>query len=166
MEEDIVLEESLEIEDTEIMEDSEIIIALGSDEDEEDDASVFMVVEHMPSFPGGDSALMNYLIKNVKYPAEALKNGITGRVYISFVVDTCGKVQEVSVGRGVDSVLDAEAVRVVSTMPNWIPGTQRGRKVNVKYMLPVNFGVTNNSGWKRPSPTINRNAHPYLVPPC
>lgn len=141
VEDDIDLEEELEIEDTEISEDTEIeIIDIGSDEDEEvEDAQVFMVVEQMPSFPGGDAALMKYLGDNVKYPAIAQEHGIQGRVYVSFVVSKDGTIRDVTVGRSVDPALDNEAIRVVKTMPKWTPGKQRGKAVNVKYMLPVNF---------------------------
>lgn len=141
VEDDIDLEEELEIEDTEISEDTEIeIIDIGSDEDEEvEDAQVFMVVEQMPSFPGGDAALMKYLGDNVKYPAIAQEHGIQGRVYVSFVVSKDGTIRDVTVGRSVDPALDNEAIRVVKTMPKWTPGKQRGKSVNVKYMLPVNF---------------------------
>lgn len=141
VEDDIELEEELEIEDTEIDEETEIeIIDIGSDEEEEaDDAEVFMVVEKMPEFPGGTAALMKYLSENVKYPAIAQEHGIQGRVYVSFVVGKDGSIRDVQVGRSVDPALDNEAIRVVKAMPKWNPGQQRGKAVNVKYMLPVNF---------------------------
>lgn len=141
VEDDIELEEELEIEDTEIDEDTQIeIIDIGSDEDEEvDDAQVFMVVEQMPSFPGGDAALMKFLRDNVKYPHIAQEHGIQGRVYVSFVVSKDGSIRDVGVARSVDPALDNEAIRVVQAMPKWEPGKQRGKAVNVKYMLPVNF---------------------------
>lgn len=141
VEDDIELEEELEIEDSEIDEDTQIeIVDIGSDEDEEvDDAQVFMVVEQMPSFPGGDAALMKFLRDNVKYPHIAQEHGIQGRVYVSFVVGKDGTIRDVAVGRSVDPALDNEAIRVVKAMPKWQPGKQRGKSVNVKYMLPVNF---------------------------
>ncbi len=141
VDDDIELEEELEIEDTEIDEETEIeIIDIGSDEEEEvNDAEVFMVVEKMPEFPGGDAALMKFLNDNVNYPAIAQEHGIQGRVYVSFVVGKDGSIRDVAVGRGVDPALDNEAIRVVKKMPKWNPGQQRGKPVNVKYMLPVNF---------------------------
>ncbi len=141
VEDDIELEEELEIEDTEIDDETEIeIIDIASDEEEEvEDAQVFMVVEQMPEFPGGQAALMKYLGENVNYPAIAQEHGIQGRVFVSFVVSKDGSIRDVTIGRGVDPALDNEAIRVVKTMPKWNPGKQRGKAVNVKYMLPVNF---------------------------
>ena len=109
------------------------------DESEASESEVFMVVEDMPKFPGGDSALANYLIKNINYPEEALRNKMEGKVFVSFVIDETGNITDVMVVRGVNPLLDAEAVRVVSNMPKWIPGKQRGRYVKVKYNLPINF---------------------------
>ena len=100
---------------------------------------VFDVVEQMPSFPGGNSALMQYLSKNIKYPVVAEENGIQGRVICTFVVERDGRVTDVRVVKSVDPSLDKEAVRVVSSMPAWIPGKQNGSAVRVKYTLPVTF---------------------------
>jgi len=106
---------------------------------EEDDNVVFQVVETMPSFPGGDAALMKYLGDNVKYPVIAQENGIQGRVICQFVVNRDGSIVDVEVVRSVDPSLDKEAIRVIKSMPNWAPGKQRGKAVRVKYTLPVNF---------------------------
>ena len=100
---------------------------------------VFEVVEQMPSFPGGDAALMEYLSKNTKYPSVAEENGIQGRVVCTFVVETNGSITDVKVVRAVDPALDREAVRVIKSMPKWIPGKQNGKAVRVKYTVPVNF---------------------------
>ena len=100
---------------------------------------VFEVVEQMPSFPGGDVALMQYLSKNIKYPPVAEEMGIQGRVICTFVVERDGSVSDIRIARGVDPSLDKEAMRVVSAMPKWIPGRQNGQFVRVKYSLPVNF---------------------------
>ena len=100
---------------------------------------VFDVVEQMPMFPGGPAALKEYLAKNVKYPIPAQENGISGRVVISFVVETDGSITQVQVAKPVDPLLDKEAARVVSSMPKWVPGQQNGQKVRVKYNVPVNF---------------------------
>jgi protein TonB len=100
---------------------------------------VFDVVEQMPSFPGGQSALMQYLQSNVKYPVVAQENGVQGRVVVSFVVERDGSITDVQVVRSVDPSLDREAQRVVRSMPKWIPGKQNGQAVRVKYNVPVSF---------------------------
>lgn len=100
---------------------------------------VFDVVEQMPSFPGGTSALMEWLSNNVKYPVVAQENGVQGRVVVSFVVERDGSITDVKVVRGVDPSLDKEASRVVRAMPRWIPGKQNGSAVRVKYNVPVAF---------------------------
>ena len=100
---------------------------------------VFDVVEQMPSFPGGPSALMQYLSSNIKYPVVAQENGVEGRVVVSFVVERDGSITDVQVARSVDPSLDREAQRVVRNMPRWIPGKQNGQAVRVKYNVPVAF---------------------------
>ena len=100
---------------------------------------VFDVVEVMPSFPGGQSALMQYLNSNIKYPVVAQENGVQGRVVVSFVVEKDGSITDVRVVRSVDPSLDREATRVVKSMPHWIPGKQNGSAVRVKYNVPVTF---------------------------
>ena len=100
---------------------------------------VFDVVEQMPSFPGGPSALMEWLSNNVKYPVVAQDNGVQGRGVVSFVVERDGSITDVKVVRGVDPSLDREASRVVRAMPRWIPGKQNGSAVRVKYNVPVAF---------------------------
>ena len=100
---------------------------------------VFMEVEIMPEFPGGDEALRNFIASNVKYPAEAQKNGIQGKVFINFVVTKTGNVTNAKVVRGVDASLDQEAIRVVNLLPTWTPGKQKGENVSVSYTLPINF---------------------------
>ena len=105
----------------------------------QEENKVFDVVEQMPSFPGGNSALMQYLSSNVRYPVVAQENGVQGRVVVSFVVEKDGSITDVNVVRGVDPSLDKEAARVVKSMPNWIPGKQNGSAVRVKYNVPVSF---------------------------
>ncbi len=100
---------------------------------------VFMVVEVQPEFPGGMQALMKFLGDNIKYPEEAQKNKIQGRVIVNFVVNKDGSLSDFKVVRGQDPLLDAEAIRVISTMPNWKPGMQRGQTVKVRYTLPIVF---------------------------
>lgn len=104
-----------------------------------DDGRVFDVVEEQPRYPGGTNALMTYLRDNIKYPAEAAKAGIQGKVIVQFVVGKDGTVRDVKSIRNISPELDAEAVRVVAAMPKWVPGYQRGEAVNVRYTLPVNF---------------------------
>lgn len=102
---------------------------------------VFTVVEQMPKFPGGDQALFKFLGDNVEYPAQAMKNGVQGRVICSFVVNVDGSIADVEVVRGVDAELDAEAIRVIKSFPKWEPGMQRNKAVRVKYVLPINYKV-------------------------
>lgn len=103
------------------------------------DEEVFNMVEQMPSFPGGTSELMAYLSKNIKYPTIAQENGTQGRVIIQFVVEKNGSITDINVARSVDPYLDKEAVRVIKSMPNWIPGKQNGKAVRVKFTVPVAF---------------------------
>lgn len=114
-------------------------IAQPEPQKQEEENKVFDVVEQMPSFPGGNSALMEYLGKNVKYPVVAQENGVQGRVVVSFVVERDGSVTDVKVAKSVDPSLDREAARVVGSMPRWIPGKQNGSAVRVKYNVPVAF---------------------------
>lgn len=100
---------------------------------------VYDVVDKMPEFPGGMTGLMQYLSKNIRYPAEAQTKGIQGRVTVAVIINTEGKAVNASIVRSVDPILDAEALRVASTMPDWVPGTKDGKPVNVKYTFPVTF---------------------------
>jgi len=105
----------------------------------EEENKVFDVAEEMPSFPGGTPALMEYLSKNIRYPAVAEENGISGKVIVAFFVGKDGSINDVRVVRGVDKSLDNEAVRVVKSMPKWKPGRQNGIPVAVRYTVPVVF---------------------------
>ena len=102
----------------------------------------FDVVEQMPEFPGGQEALMQFLRQEVKYPKEAFKDGVQGRVVVQFVVEKDGSISEVEVVKKVNEHLDAEAVRVVNAMPKWKPGKQKGENVRVKYTLPISFRLS------------------------
>ena len=104
-----------------------------------EETKVFDVVEEMPQFPGGNSALFEYLSKNIKYPVVAEENGVQGRVVVTFVVERDGSITDVKVVKSVDPSLDKEAQRVVKSMPHWIPGKQNGSAVRVKYTVPVTF---------------------------
>ena len=132
VEDEVEIENEVEIEETDTDEDEIVEI-------EEDDEEFFMVVENMPEFPGGDLGLMKFIQKNVKYPAIAKEYNITGKVYVSFIVDRQGKVTNVKIVRGVDKNLDAEAFRVVSSLPKYKPGKQRGKAVRVMFTIPINF---------------------------
>ena len=100
---------------------------------------VFDMVEQAPQFPGGPAELMGWLSKNIRYPVIAQENGIQGRVICQFVVGSDGSVRDIKVMRGVDPSLDKEAIRVIQSMPKWIPGRQNGKAVSVRYTLPVTF---------------------------
>ena len=139
--EDDVETETIEI-NTEDDKDVEVVIAppVEAPVEEEEEEVVFMVVETMPEFPGGQQALFKYLGENVKYPVIAQENGIQGRVICQFVVNRDGSIVDVVVVRSSgEPSLDKEALRVINSMPKWKPGKQRGKPVRVKYTVPVNF---------------------------
>ena len=104
-----------------------------------DEDVIVDVAEIMPEFPGGTAALMKYLGTNIKYPTISQEMGSAGRVIVQFVVDKDGSISNPEVVRGVDAYLDKEAIRVISSMPKWRPGVQNGKKVRVKYTVPVVF---------------------------
>lgn len=103
--------------------------------------NAYSVVEKMPQFIGGESALFDYINRNIRYPVEALKSGISGRVIVRFVIDIDGSISQTKVIRSVDPYLDREAIRVLKSLPNWIPGTQNGIPVPVWYTLPIQFSM-------------------------
>ena len=103
------------------------------------EAEVFQVVEEMPEFPGGENALLEFIAKNLVYPKEAKENGVSGKVYIQFVVMKDGKVTNIKVLRGLDPSLDAASVNVIKKLPVWKPGKQKGKPVNVSYTVPIKF---------------------------
>ena len=106
---------------------------------EKEEQQVFVVVEEMPEFPGGELALRTFIGKAIVYPTVAQENGIQGKVFVTFVVNKDGSVSNAKIARGVDPSLDAEALRVVSTLPKWKPGKQRGVPVRVSYTVPISF---------------------------
>ncbi|MCF0190452.1 MAG: energy transducer TonB [Marinilabiliaceae bacterium] len=138
---DTDISDELEVLDTEATEETEIEFreVVAEEEAEEVSDEVFVIVEQMPVFPGGDAQLRKYLAESVKYPVIAAENGIQGRVFVSFVVNQKGEVTNVKVARPFDPNLDKEAVRVVQSMPKWAPGMQRGKPVKVSYTVPINF---------------------------
>ena len=109
------------------------------------DEDIYNVVEEMPSYPGGEVALYQFLSESIKYPQEAQDKGIEGKVYAKFVIDTLGLVKNIHISRGIGGGCDEETIRVISEMPAWIPGYQRGKAVNVYYTLPVYFKLVGKS---------------------
>ncbi|WP_223860718.1 energy transducer TonB [Spirosoma validum] len=107
----------------------------------EPDKTVYTIVEKQPEFPGGMRAMENYLLTTVRYPAEAKKAGIIGRVFVSFIVEIDGRITGVERLNGLGFGCDEEAIRVINAMPRWTPGSQSGRPLRVKYRLPVLFGI-------------------------
>jgi protein TonB len=104
-----------------------------------DGDEIYQIVEEMPKFPGGEAELFHYISKNIHYPQKAREKGIQGRVFIGFIVEKDGSISNVRNLRGVDSELDAEAIRVVESMPRWKPGMHRGEPVRVSYQIPILF---------------------------
>ena len=100
---------------------------------------LFSVVEVMPQYPGGQIAMLQYLMKNIKYPEQATKEGIQGRVAVSFIVEKDGSISNVRPIHSVHTLLDKEAVRVVKSMPKWSPGKQNGKPVRVQLIVPIMF---------------------------
>ena len=103
------------------------------------DETIYNVTELMPFFPGGQEALSRYIGENIKYPRQAEENGIQGRVIVTIIITKEGKVTNPKIVKSVDPILDKEALRVVRTLPDWIPGRQNGKAVNVLFTIPVTF---------------------------
>lgn len=101
----------------------------------------FIVVEEMPEFPGGQAAMLKFIGKHLRYPSSAQAKGISGVVYVSFVISPGGQVTKAKVMKGIDTACDAEALRVINKMPAWKPGRQSGRNVSVRYSLPIRFSM-------------------------
>jgi TonB family protein len=104
-----------------------------------DDTLALYKTEILPMFPGKEAALLNFLTKNIKYPAKSRDKGIGGTVYVTFVVNKVGKVEDIKILRGVSEDIDTEAIRVIGMMPQWFPGMQKGKFVKVQYNLPIKF---------------------------
>lgn len=142
VEDDVVIENEVRFEDDETSEDKvvEIYAPVLQAEEEEVEEEIFVIVEDMPKFRGGDiNKFREWVQKRVRYPELAAENGIQGRVFITFVVETNGNVSNVSVSRSVDALLDEAAKEAVSASPKWEPGMQRGRPVRVRYSIPIIF---------------------------
>ncbi|MDA3928204.1 MAG: M56 family metallopeptidase [Prolixibacteraceae bacterium] len=119
--------------------DETVVVAYGMEKSANYDEEVFVIVEDMPEFTGGELALRKHIGTYVKYPAEAAVQGIQGKVYVTFVVGSDGVVKKAKIARGVNPLLDAEAIRVVNSLPKWKPGYQSGKPVAVYYTVPINF---------------------------
>ncbi len=142
VEDDVVIENEVRFEDDETSEDKvvEIYAPVLQAEEEETEDEIFVIVEDMPKFRGGDiNKFREWVQKRVRYPELAAENGIQGRVFISFVVETNGNVSNVTVTRSVDALLDDAAKEAVAASPRWEPGMQRGRPVRVRYSIPIIF---------------------------
>ena len=142
VDDDVEIDDELQLDDFEVDQDLAIKIIEYVEVEEEEDVEIFYIVEDMPRFQGqGMEAFYKFIGENLRYPMIAQENGITGKVFVSFVVDRDGKVKNAHVVRGVDPSLDKEALRVVNASPNWTPGKQRGRSVQVSLTLPIGFSL-------------------------
>lgn len=139
VDDDEEIEEELEIESTEIDEDAMVDFEEVPEEEVEEEAEIFQVVEDPPEFPGGEEELFKYLGKSIQYPPMAKDAGVSGVVYVTFVVNEDGSISDVEVLRGIGAGCDKEAIRVVENMPKWKPGKQRGKSVKVQFNLPIRF---------------------------
>ncbi|MDR1814087.1 MAG: energy transducer TonB [Tannerella sp.] len=143
-----IVEDNVKVDDVQILsseddasqaQTSTYVAPVVEEEEEEDENFVFVTVEHMPEFPGGEAALLKWIAEHINYPTIAAENGIQGRVSCNFVVNTDGSVSDVQVTKAFDPNLDREAIRVLKMLPKFKPGQQRGKPVRVKYSVPVRF---------------------------
>jgi protein TonB len=139
VEDDVEVEDDIEI-DIDFDEDEEMDTFEFVVEDEEiEEEQIFLVVENMPEFPGGEASMYKFIGKNIEYPRMAKESGISGRVFVTFVVERDGSVTDVQILRGIGGGCDEEAVRVIKKMPKWSAGKQRGKPVRVQYRMPIKF---------------------------
>jgi len=140
VEDDVEVEDDIEI-DADMDDDTEMeeYVPVIEEEEEIVEEKIFLVVEEMPSFPGGEAKMYGYIGKNIEYPRMAKESGISGRVFVTFVVEKNGAVTDVQILRGIGGGCDEEAVRVIRSMPKWKPGKQRGKPVRVQYRMPIKF---------------------------
>jgi len=138
-----IVDDEMEIEDDwdpDMFEDDDFQLSTLTYTEEEKEETVFIIVEEMPSFRGeGQEGFRKYIFDNLRYPSIAQENGISGRVFVQFAVNSKGQVVDAKIVRGVDPALDAEALRVIKSSPPWAPGKQRGKPVKVQFTFPVNF---------------------------
>ena len=139
VEDDVQLEDELNLEDFNSNQ-NDIIQIVDLSGEEEEAADVFYIVEDMPKFQGGSlDDFRNYIQGNIKYPPIAMENGISGTVYVTFVVNARGEIATITIVRGVDAALDNEVIRALKSAPRWAPGKQRGKPVNVSMSIPIKF---------------------------
>ena len=146
-----VVEDDVKVEDTFIQEEVDEntaveiqeIVEVAPVEEQEEESAPFVIVEDMPEFKGGDKALLKYISEHVVYPEIAKENDIQGTVYVKFVVNEKGKVTNVGLLRGVDPLLDKEAIKVIESLPDWKPGRQSGKNVKVSMQVPIKFQLAN-----------------------
>ena len=141
VEDNVIIENELILDDLESDQDEEVqILDFDMADEEQEEAEIFYIVEDMPSFKGkGLNGFRNWVMKNLQYPEIAAENGISGTVYVQFVVEPSGMVNKVTIMRSVDPSLDKEAIRVVKTSPKWVAGKQRGKPVRVAFTFPIKF---------------------------
>ena len=140
VEDDVQIDDELIIDDAEADQQMQVDIVEFTETEEVAEEEVFFIVEDMPSFQGkGQEGFREWIAQNLRYPEIAAENGISGKVYIQFAVNSKGEVVDAVVVRGVDPALDKEAVRVVMSAPKWEPGKQRGKPVKVQFTFPINF---------------------------
>lgn len=141
VEDDVIIENELMLDDLESDQDEEVqMLDFDVEGEEQEEAEIFFIVEDMPDFKGkGLNGFRNWVMKSLEYPEIAAENGISGTVYVTFVVEPTGLVSKVKIVRGVDPALNKEAIRVVKTSPKWTPGKQRGKAVRVAFTFPIKF---------------------------
>ena len=141
VEDDVEIENELILDDLEFDQDEEIqILDFEVEDEEKEEAEIFFIVEDMPTFKGrGLLGFRNWVIKHLEYPSIAAENGISGTVYVTFVVEPTGNISNIEILRGVDPALDKEAIRVIKSCPKWEPGKQRGKPVRVAFNFPIKF---------------------------
>jgi protein TonB len=140
VEDDVQIDDELIIDDAEADQQMQVDIVEFKETEEVAEEEVFFIVEDMPSFQGkGQEGFREWIAQNLRYPEIAAENGISGKVYVQFAVNSKGEVVDAVVVRGVDPALDKEAVRVVMSAPKWEPGKQRGKPVKVQFTFPINF---------------------------
>ncbi len=141
VEDDVEVDDEIEI-DVDMDEETEVeayIPPADDEEVEEEEEEILMVVQEMPEFPGGEAAMYGFIGKNIKYPKIAKETGVSGRVWVTFVVEKDGSVSRIKVLRGIGAGCDEEAMRVIKAMPKWKPGMQMGKAVRVQYQIPIKF---------------------------
>ncbi|MCF8297799.1 MAG: energy transducer TonB [Saprospiraceae bacterium] len=140
VDDDVEVDNDLDI-DAEADENTEIAeyIPVETEEAGIEELEIFKVVEDPPSFPGGDEARIKFLQNNIEYPRMAMESGISGIVFVTFVVEPDGSVSKVGILRGIGGGCDEEAIRVIKAMPKWNAGKQRGKPVRVQFNMPIKF---------------------------